>query len=148
MRAACATAGVSCPSICSSRAHRIWSGVISAAALHVIQVDARLAQAGPLDLAPLVVADSADVLRAQAQPRARRHRAGHLSARTDDLFLERNLAGICRKTGDHKERVGSVQSYAGDVELGGHGTIVLWGGGVGLQYFEKRRTALHSVAFG
>src|ERR1039457_5180216 len=45
-------------------------------------------------------------------------------SRTDTLHLEWNLAGIGGKAGNHQQRVGGVQSYAGHVELGGHGTIV------------------------
>ena len=95
------------------------------AALHVVHIDARLAQAGQLDAPALVVADGADVLGAQAQPCAGRHGAGHLAAGTDDLLFERHLAGVGGEAGDYEERVGGVQSYAGHVELRGHATIVV-----------------------
>jgi len=60
----------------------------------------------------------------QAQPRAGRRGAGHLAAGADNLLLEWNLTGIWGKTGYGQQGVGGVQSYAGDVKLRGHGTIV------------------------
>ena len=71
----------------------------------VIQVDAALAQALELYAAALVVADRSDVFHAQPQLRAGHHGAGHLTAGTQDLALECNLARIGGKSAKARMRV-------------------------------------------
>jgi hypothetical protein len=61
--------------------------------------------------------DRADVLGAQAQPRARHQGAGHLPAGADDLFLERHLAGIGREVRHDEQRIGGVEAHAHHVEF-------------------------------
>ena len=86
-------------------------------ALHVVEVDAGGLQAGPLDIAALIVADGADVLGAQSETRAGHHGAGHLSAGADNLPFERRLAGIGRKSRHDQHSVGGIQADAHDVEI-------------------------------
>ena len=86
--------------------------------LYVLEIDPRSPQAVELDAAALVVADGADVLGAQPQPGARHQGAGHLPAGADNLFLERDLAGVGREARDRQQRVGGVQADAYDIEFG------------------------------
>ena len=62
--------------------------------LDVIEVDAGIEQAVHLDTTALVVTNAANVLHLHAEPRTSHHGAGDLAARTQDLFCERNLAGV------------------------------------------------------
>ena len=52
----------------------------------------------------------------KTEPRASHHRAGDLSAGTQELTLERNFSRVRRKAGNDQERVGGVQANAHDVD--------------------------------
>ena len=78
------------------------------AALNEGQIDARTFERPHLNLAAFVIADSSDVARPQAEPRARDHRARDLPSGADDLFRERHLAAICGEARHDEHRVGRV----------------------------------------
>ena len=88
------------------------------APLDVIQVQARAGQALPLNAAPLVVADRADITGAQAQAGAAHHGAGHLAAGTEQFRGEWDFAAVGREVRDEDQRVGGIQTDSHDIEPG------------------------------
>src|SRR5262249_877707 len=65
--------------------------------LDVFEVDACASQALYLNPAALVIADRADVLRAESEAGARDEGAGHLASGTEKLFDKRDFSRIRRK---------------------------------------------------
>ena len=82
----------------------------------IVEVNAAREEAVHLNAAALVVADGADVLGAEPEPRTSDQRAGYLSAWAEDLAFERYFAAISGKMRDDDERIGGVQAYAHHVE--------------------------------
>ena len=74
-------------------------GLVGAAAadLYVVEVDSGVAEARELDAPALVVADRADIFRAQAERGRGHHRARHLASRTDDFRRDRRFPAVGRE---------------------------------------------------
>ena len=87
--------------------------------LDVVQIEAGFAQAGHLDAAAFVVADSADVLGPQPELAAGDERAGHLAPGAHDLAFEGDLTAELRVFWNQQKRVGGVEADADQIE-GGH----------------------------
>jgi len=66
----------------------------------------------------VVVADCSDVFDSKTQAGTCHHRAGDLTACTQNFLAKRLLAGISGKVRKENQRVGGIQAHADDVEIG------------------------------